>query len=35
MIGQQLGRNLDVVGWLLREPVGYTIIFIVGITGNG
>ena len=35
MIGQQLGRNLDVVGWLLREPVGYTFIFIVGITGNG
>ena len=35
MIGQQLGRNLDVVGWLLREPVGYTIIFIVDITGNG
>lgn len=35
MVGQQLGRNLDVVGWLLREPVGYMIIFIVGITGNG
>jgi len=34
MVGDQLGRNLDVVGWLLTRPVGVTIEFIIRMTGN-
>lgn len=34
MIGQQLGTNLDVVGWLLTRPVGVGIDFILRMTGN-
>ncbi|NDH61596.1 MAG: site-2 protease family protein [Alphaproteobacteria bacterium] len=35
LIGQQIGRNLDVVGWLLRQPVGVVVDFVFRITGNG
>jgi Zn-dependent protease len=34
MLGDQLGQNLDVVGWLLTRPVGVTIDFIIRMTGN-
>ncbi|MBI3198489.1 MAG: site-2 protease family protein [Rhodospirillales bacterium] len=34
LVGQQLGRNLDVMGWLLTRPVGVTIDFILRMTGN-
>jgi Zn-dependent protease len=34
MVGDQLGQNLDVVGWLLTRPVGVTIDFIIRMTGN-
>lgn len=35
LVGQQLGTNLDVVGWLLTRPVGVVIDFVFRITGNG
>ena len=35
LIGQQIDRNLDVVGWLLRQPVGVVVDFVFRITGNG
>lgn len=35
MIGQQIGQNLDIVGWLLRQPVGAAIDFVFRVTGNG
>lgn len=35
MIGQQIGQNLDIVGWLLRRPVSEVIDFVFRITGNG
>lgn len=34
MVGDQLGQNLDVVGWLLTRPVSVTIDFIIRMTGN-
>ena len=34
MVGDQLGQNLDIVGWLLTRPVGVTIDFIIRMTGN-
>src|SRR3990167_4661786 len=34
MVGDQLGMNLDIVGWLLTRPVGLGIDFILRITGN-
>lgn len=34
LVGDQLGTNLDVVGWLLTRPVGVTIDFILRMTGN-
>jgi Zn-dependent protease len=33
MIGAQFGTNLDVVGWLLRGPVDWTIGIILRLTG--
>ena len=34
MVGDQLGRNLDIAGWLLTRPVGVVIDFVLRITGN-
>jgi Zn-dependent protease len=34
LVGQQLGANLDIVGWLLTRPVGAGIDLILRITGN-
>ena len=33
LVGDQLGRNLDVIGWLLRGPVDSIIGVILGFTG--
>ena len=33
MIGTQFGMNLDLVGWLLRGPVDWTIGTILRFTG--
>ena len=33
IVGDQLGRNLDVIGWLLRGPVDSIIGVILGFTG--
>ena len=33
VIGTQLGMNLNVVGWLLRGPVDWTIGTILRLTG--
>ncbi len=35
LIGQQIGQNLDIIGWLLRRPVVEVIDFVFRITGNG
>jgi Zn-dependent protease len=35
LVGAQLGRDLNVVGWLLRGPVDAVIEAIVRLTGNG
>lgn len=35
LVGDHIGTNLDVVGWLLTRPVGVTIDFILRMTGNG
>jgi Zn-dependent protease len=35
LVGDQLGRNLDVIGWLLRGPVDSIIDAILRFTGNG
>lgn len=35
LIGAQLGQNLNVIGWLLREPVDDIINAILRLTGNG
>jgi Zn-dependent protease len=35
LVGDQLGTNLDIVGWLLTRPVGFVIDFILRMTGNG
>ena len=34
LVGGQLGYNLNIIGWLLGEPVGWTIDFVMRITGN-
>ncbi len=34
LIGQQIGQNLDIVGWLLTRPVGFVTDFVFRITGN-
>lgn len=34
LVGSQLGYNLNIIGWLLGEPVGWTIDFVLRITGN-
>jgi Zn-dependent protease len=33
LVGDQLGRNLDVIGWLLRGPVDSIIGAILDLTG--
>src|SRR5262245_38845075 len=35
LVGEQLGRDLNVVGWLLRGPVDAVIEAILRLTGNG
>jgi hypothetical protein len=35
LVGAQLGRDLNVVGWLLRGPVDAVIDAILRLTGNG
>lgn len=35
LVGQQLGLNLDIVGWLLSRPVSVVIDLVFTITGNG
>jgi hypothetical protein len=35
IIGDQLGRNLNVIGWLLGGPVETIIDAILRFTGNG
>ena len=35
MVGAQLGRDLNVIGWLLGGPVDWVIEAILRITGNG
>ena len=35
LIGQQLGTNLNVVGWVLGQPVNYLMDLIIRVTGNG
>jgi len=35
IIGDQLGRNLNVIGWLLGGPVNTIIDAILRFTGNG
>jgi Zn-dependent protease len=35
LIGAQIGQNLNVIGWLLREPVDDIINAILRLTGNG
>jgi Zn-dependent protease len=35
LVGDQLGQNLDIVGWLLTRPVGFVLEFVLRITGNG
>ena len=35
LVGAQLGRDLNVVGWLLRGPVDAVIDAILHLTGNG
>jgi hypothetical protein len=34
LIGNQLGRDLNVVGWLLGGPVDWVIDTILRVTGN-
>ena len=35
LVGAQLGRDLNIVGWLLRGPVDAVIEAILRVTGNG
>ncbi len=35
LIGNQLGLDLNVVGWLLSEPVGWLVELVIRVTGNG
>jgi Zn-dependent protease len=35
LVGNQIGQNLDIVGWLLTRPVGVVLDFVLRITGNG
>ena len=35
MVGAQLGRNLNILGWLLGGPVDTIIGAILRLTGNG
>jgi Zn-dependent protease len=35
LIGAQIGKNLNVLGWLLSDIIGIVIRFVFLITGNG
>jgi Zn-dependent protease len=35
MIGRKIGVNLDIIGWMVRGPVGYLLHVIAMITGHG
>ncbi len=35
LIGNQLGIDLNVIGWLLSEPVGWLVNLVIRVTGNG
>ena len=35
LIGNQLGVDLNVIGWVLSEPVGWLVDFVIRVTGNG
>ena len=35
LIGTQIGRNLNLIGWLLRGPADFLIGLILKVTGNG
>lgn len=34
LIGNQLGMDLNVIGWVLSEPVGWLINLVIRVTGN-
>lgn len=35
LIGNQLGTDLNVIGWVLSEPVGWLVNLVISVTGNG
>lgn len=35
LIGNQLGTDLNVIGWVLSEPVGWLVNLVIRVTGNG
>lgn len=35
LIGNQLGMDLNVIGWVLSEPVGWLVNLVIRVTGNG
>ena len=35
LIGNQLDMDLNVIGWVLSEPVNWLVNFVIRITGNG
>lgn len=35
LIGNQLGTDLNVIGWVLSEPVGWLVNLVIQVTGNG
>jgi len=35
LIGNQLGMDLNVIGWVLSEPVGWLVNLVIRATGNG
>jgi len=35
LVGNQLGMDLNVIGWLLSEPVAWLVELVIRVTGNG
>ena len=35
LIGNQLGVDLNVIGWLLSAPVAWLVELVIRVTGNG
>ena len=35
LIGNQIGIDLNVIGWVLSEPVGWLVNLVIRMTGNG